>query len=171
LALTVRTERNHPRRPATPFVTRRAGTSDLGFPCGPPSAATTAAAPCSPIQAARVTTSAGLRCRIYRSQYCSSEQTGANSRPLGECHDNHCLACSHHAVPELVSPGEVYPMTVQKLHDASGEGLLTASISIACLALQTCFRCSIASIYQLAHGQSLKEAAREVYCLEVRPAQ
>jgi len=54
---------------------------------------------------------------------------------------------------------------VQKLNDAYGEGLLTASISVAFLALQTCFRCTKASAYQLAHGQSIKEAARKVNCL------
>ena len=136
LSLTVRSRGAKPRRPVTPFVSRRAGSSHSGFPCGPPSAATTAAAPCSPIQPARVTTSAGSQCRIHRSLYRSSQQTGANTRPLGESHDNRLLASSHHAVPELVSPGEVCPTTVQKL-DACGEGLLTASISEAFLALQT----------------------------------
>jgi len=52
---------------------------------------------------------------------------------------------------------------VQKL-DACGEELLTAIVSVAFLAPQTCFRCSIASTYQLALGQSIEEAAREVYC-------
>jgi len=47
---TVRHNRAKPRRPSTPFVSRRAGSRHSGFPCGPPSAATTAAAPCSPIQ-------------------------------------------------------------------------------------------------------------------------
>ena len=47
---TVRHNRAKPRRPGTPFVSRRAGSSHSGFPCGPPSAASTAAAPCSPIQ-------------------------------------------------------------------------------------------------------------------------
>jgi hypothetical protein len=47
---TVRHNRAKPRRPSTPFVSRRAGSSHSGFPCGPPSAATTATAPCSPIQ-------------------------------------------------------------------------------------------------------------------------
>jgi len=103
LSLTVRSQRNHPSRPVTPFVSRRAGSSHSGFPCGPPSAATTAAAPCSPIQPARVTTFAGSRCRIHWSLYRSSQQTGANPRPLGECHDNSFLASSHHTVPELVS--------------------------------------------------------------------
>jgi len=74
-------------------------------------------------------------------------------------------------VPECVFPGEACPTTVQKLNDAYGEGLLTAIVSVAFLAPQTCFRCSIASTYQLALGQSIKEAAREVYCLKVRPAQ
>jgi len=60
--------------------------------------------------------------------------------------------------------------TVQKLDDACGEGLITAIVSVAYLALQTCFRCSIASTYLLAHGQSIMEAAREVYCLKVGPA-
>jgi len=130
MSLTVRSQRNHPRRPVTPFVSRRAGSSHSGFPCGPPSAATTAAAPCSPIQPGRVTTSAGSRCRIHRSLYCSSQQTGANPRLLGECHDNRFLASSHHAVPELVSPGEVCSTTLQKL-DACGEELLTAIVSVA----------------------------------------
>jgi hypothetical protein len=116
LSLTVRSQGAKPRRPVTPFVSRRAGSSHSGFPCGPPSAATTAAAPCSPIQPARVTTSAGSRCRIHRSLYRSSQQTGANPRQLGECHDNHHLVGSYHVVPELVSPGEVCPTTVQKLH-------------------------------------------------------
>jgi len=39
------------------------------------------------------------------------------------------------------------------------------SRSVAFLALQTCFRCTKASTYQLALGQSVMEAAREVYCL------
>jgi len=56
---TVRHNRAKPRRPSTPFVSWRAGSSHSGFPCGPPSAATTAAAPCSLIQPMRVTTSAG----------------------------------------------------------------------------------------------------------------
>jgi len=47
---TVRDNRAKPRRPSSPFLSRRAGSSHSGFPCGPPSAATTAAAPCSPIQ-------------------------------------------------------------------------------------------------------------------------
>jgi len=165
LSLTVCSQGAKPHRPVTPFVSRRAGSSYSGFPCGPPSAATTAAAPCSLIQPARVTTSAGLRCRIHRSLYRSSQQTGANTRPLGECHDNCLLASSHHAVPELVSPGEVCPTTVQKLDDACGEELLTTIVSVPYLALQTCFRCTIASAYQLALGQSIMEAAREVYCL------
>jgi len=141
LSLTVRSQGAMPRRPVTPFVSRRAGSSHSGFPCRPPSAATTAAAPCSPIQPERVTTSAGSQCRIHRSLYRSSQQTGANPRLLGECHGNRFLASSHHVVPELVSPGEVCPTTVQKL-DAYGEGLLTGSISVAFLALQTYFRCT-----------------------------
>ena len=161
LSLTVRSQGTKPRHPVTPFVSRRAGRSHPGFPCAPPSAATTTAAPCSPIQPARVTTSAGSRCCIHRSLYRSSQQTGANPRPLGECHDNRLLASSHHAVPELVSPGEVCLTTVQKL-DADGEGLLNASISVAFLVLQTCFSCTKASTYQLANGQSIKEVAREV---------
>jgi hypothetical protein len=128
------------------------------------SAGTTATAPCSPIQPARVTTSAGSRCHIHRSLYRSSQQTGANPRLLGECHDNRFLATSRYAVPEFVSPGEVCPTTVQK-RDACGEELLTASVWVAFLAPQTCFRCSIASTYQLALGQSIKEARREVYCV------
>ena len=127
LPLTVRSQRNHPCCTVTPFVSRRAGSSHSGFPCGPQSAATTAAAPCSPIQPARATTSAGSRCRIHRSLYSSFQQTGANPRPLGECHDNCHLADSHHAVPELVSPGEVCSVTLQKL-DACGEELLTAIV-------------------------------------------
>jgi len=167
----VRSQGAKPCRPVTPFVSRRVGSSHSGFPCGPPSAATTAAALCSPIEPPRVTTSAGSRCRIHRSLHRSSQRTGANPRPLGECHDNRFLARSNHAVPELVSPGEVCPTTVQKL-DACGEELLTAIISVAYLALQTCFRRSIASTYQLTHGQSIKVAAREVYCLlMVGPAQ
>jgi hypothetical protein len=165
LSLTVRRQGAKPHRPVTPFVSRQAGSSHSGFPCGPPSAATTAAAPCSPIQPARVTTSAVSRCRVHRSLYRSSQQTGANPRPLGECHDNRLLASSHHAVPELVSPGEVCPTTVQKLNDACGEQRLTAIVLVAYLALQTCFRCTIASTYQLALGQSIMEAAREAYCL------
>ena len=145
-------------------MSRRAGSSHSGFPCGPPSAATTAATPCSLIQPARVTPSAGSRCRIHSCLYHSSQQTGANPRPLGECHDNRHLASSHHAVPEFESLGEVCPTTVEKL-DACGEGLLTASISVAFLALQTCSCCTKSSTYQLAHAQSMKEAAREVYCL------
>jgi len=164
LSLTVRSQGAKPRRPVTPVVSRRASSSHSGFPCGPPSAATTAAAPCSLIQPARVTTSAGSRCRIHRSLLRSSQQTGANPRPLGECHDNCLLASSHHAVPKLVSPGEVCPTTVLKL-DACGERLLTTSISVAFLALQTCFCCTKASAYQLALGQSIMEAAREVHCL------
>jgi len=116
LSLTVRSQGAKPRRPVTPFVSQRAGSSHSGFPCGHPSAATTGAAPCSLIQPARVTTSAGSRCRFHRSLYRSSQQTGANPRPLGECHDDRLLPSSHHAVPELVSPGEVCPTTVQKLH-------------------------------------------------------
>jgi len=164
LSLTVRPQGAKPRRPVTPFVSRRAGSSHSGFPCGPPSAATTAAAPCSPMQPARVPASAGSRCRIHTSLYRSSQQTGANPRPLGECHDTRLLATSHHAVPELVSPGEVCPTTVLK-HDACGEGLLTASITVAFLALQTCFCCTKAAAYQLAPGLSIMKAAREVYCL------
>jgi hypothetical protein len=164
LSLTVRSQRYHPCRPVTPLVSRRAGSSHSGFPCAPPSAATTAAAPCSPIQPARVITSAGSRCRFHRSLFRSSQQTGPNPRPFGECHENRFLASSHHAVPALVSPGEVCPTTVPKL-DACGEELLTAIVSVAYLALQTCFRCTIASAYQLALGQSIMEAAREVYCL------
>jgi len=164
LSLTVRSQGAKPRRPVTPFVSRRAGSSDSGFPCGPPSAATTAAAPCSLIHPARITTSAGSRCRIHRSQYRSSQQTGANPRPLGECHDNRLLVGSHHAVPEFVSPGEVCPTTVQKL-DGCGEELLTAIGLVAFLAPQTCFCCLIASTSQLALGLSIMEAAREVYCL------
>ena len=115
LSLTVRSQGAKPRRPVTPFMSLGAGSSHSGFPCGPHSAATTAAAPCSLNQPARVTTSAGSRCRIHRSLYRSSQQTGANPRPLGECHDNRLLASSHHAVPELVCPGEECPTTVQKL--------------------------------------------------------
>jgi hypothetical protein len=62
-------------------------------------------------------------------------------------------------------------MTVQKLIDAWGEELLTAIVLVAYLAQQTCFRCSIASTYQLTHGQSTMDVARDVYCLKVRPAQ
>jgi len=156
--------RSQAHHPVTLFVSRRAGCSHSGFPCGPSSAATTAAAHCSLIQPARVTTSAGSRCRIHRSLYHSSHQTGANPRPLGECHDNRLLASSDHAVLELVSLGEVCPMTVQKL-DACGEELLTAIVSVAYLALQTCFRGTKACTYQLALGQSISEAVREVYCL------
>jgi hypothetical protein len=47
---TVRHNRAKPRRPSTPFVSRRACSSHSGFRCRPPSAATSAAAPCSPIQ-------------------------------------------------------------------------------------------------------------------------
>jgi len=129
LSLTVRSQGAKPRRPVTPFVSQRASSSHSGFRCGPPSAATTAAALCSPIQPARVTTSAGSRCRIHRSQYRSSQQTGANPRPLGECHDNRLLASSHHAVPELVSPGEECPQTVQKLNDAYADGLSSPRLS------------------------------------------
>jgi len=144
--------------------------SHAGFPCGPPAAATTATARCSPIKPARVTTSAGSRCRIHRSVYCSSQQTGVNPRTLSECHDNRLQAGSYHAVSKLVSPGEVCATTVQKL-DACGKELLIAIVSVGYLALQTCFRCSISSTYRLAHGQSIKETAREVYCLKLRPAQ
>jgi hypothetical protein len=164
LSLTVRSQRRHPCRLVTPLVSQQAGSSHSGFPCGPPSAATTAPALCSPIERAGVTTSAGSQCRFHRSLYRSSQQTGANPRPLGECHDNRSLAGSHHAVAELVSPGEVCPTTVQKVN-ACGEELLTAIVSVAYLALHTCFRCTIASTYQLALGQSMSEAAREVYCL------
>ena len=136
------------------------------------SAATTAAAPCSLIQPAKVSTSAGSRFRIHRSLYRCSQQSGVNPRPWGECHDNRFQACSHHVVPEFVSPGEVCHTTVQKLHWCWWRRtVLTASVSVAFLALQTCFRSLIASTYQLAHGQSMKEATREVYCLKVRPAE
>jgi hypothetical protein len=151
-------------------MSRRAGSSHSGYPCGPPSAATTAAALYSPMQLGRVTTSAGSRCRIHRSLYRSSQQSGANPRPLGECQDNRILASGDHAVPELVSPGEVWITTVHK-QDTYGEGLLTASISVAFLALQTCFCCTKASTYQLALGLSIMEGVREVYCVKVRPAQ
>jgi len=116
LSVPVHSQGAKTRHPVTPFVTRRAGSSHSGFPCGPPSAATTAVAPCLLIQPARVTTSAGSRCRIHRSLWGSSQQTGAHPRLLGGCHDNRLLASSHHVVPELVSPGEVCPTTVQKLH-------------------------------------------------------
>jgi hypothetical protein len=170
LSLTVRLQGAKPRRPVTPCVSRLAGSSHSGVPCGPPSGATTAAAPCLLIQPGRVSTSPGSRCRIHSSLYLSSQQTGANPRLLGECHDNRFLASSHHEVPELVSPGEVCPTTAQKLY-ACGETLFTASISVAFLALHTCFCPLQASTYQLALGKSIMEATREVYCLKVRPAQ
>jgi hypothetical protein len=116
LLLTVRSQGAMLRRPVTPFVSWHAGYSHSGFPCGPPSAATPATAPCSLIQPAMVTTSAGSQCRIHRSLYRSSQKTGANPRPLAECHNHRLLASSHHVVPELVSTGEVWSMTVQNLH-------------------------------------------------------
>jgi len=136
------------------------------------SAATTAVAPYSPKQPVRVITFAGTRCRINRSLYRSSQQTGANPRPLGECHDNRLLAGSHHAVPEFVSLEKVCPTMVPKLHWCWWRRtVLTAIVSVAFLAPQTCFRCKRASTYQLPRGQSIKEAARQVYWLMVRPAQ
>ena len=45
-----------PRRPVTPFGSRRADSSHSRIPCGRSSAATIAAAPCSPIQPTRVFT-------------------------------------------------------------------------------------------------------------------
>lgn len=74
-------------------------------------------------------------------------------------------------VPELVSPGEVCPIMVQKL-DASGDELLTMNVLVAQLALQTYFRHSLRSTYEPAHEQSIMEAEREVYSwLVVGPAQ
>jgi hypothetical protein len=161
LSLTVPSQSRHPAWPGIPFVSHRAVSSHSGFTCGPPSAATTTATPCLPIPPARVTTSAGTQCRIHRSLYGSSQQTSANPRPLGECHDNHLLDGSHHVVPEFVSPADVFPTTVQKFGPC-GDGFLTGVVSVAYFALQTCFHCSIASTSQPAHGQYKQEAAREV---------
>jgi len=47
---TVRPWKSQAPPSSTPFVSRRAGSSHSRFPCGRSSAATTAAAPCSPVQ-------------------------------------------------------------------------------------------------------------------------
>ena len=171
LSLTVRSQGAKQRRPVTFFVSRRAGSSHSEFPCGPPTASTTAAALCLPIQPARGTTSAASRCRMHRSLYRSSQRTGANPSPLGECHIKRLPASSHHGVPEFVFARDVCPITVPKLHLCLWKRTdVTVIVLVAYLALQTCFRCTIASTYKLALGQSMMEAAREVYCLKVRRA-
>jgi len=140
-------------------MSQRACSSQLWFPCGSPSTATTAAALCLLIQHARVTTSAGSQRRIYRSLHCSSQQTGANPRPLHECHDNRLLASNHHAVPKFVSRGEVCPMRVQKLHwYLWGRTVLSAIVSVAYLALQTCFRCTISTCSWVVHNRGCKRS-------------
>jgi len=151
-------------------VSRRGSSSHSGFACEPPSASTTTTALCSLIQPARVSTSAGSRCHIHWSICSGSQRTGANPRLLGECHHIRHLTSSDEAGSDLVSPGEVCPMVVQMLDDY-GEDLPTAIVSVAYLALQTCFRTTIASTYQLALGQAVTVAAIEVYCVKVRPAQ
>jgi hypothetical protein len=134
--------------------------------------ATTNIAPGWLIQHERVTTSACSQCRIHMSLYPSSQQSGANRRLLGQCDDNILLAKSHHAVQELVSPGEECPTTLQKLHwFLSRRTNLSAIVSVAHLALQACCLCKIASPYHLAYGQSIVQTSREVYCLNVIPAQ
>jgi len=56
--------------------------------------------------------------------------------------------------------------------DAYGEGPLNESISVEFHMLQICFRCKIATTYQLAHAQYIKEAAREVLTMLIlEPAQ
>ena len=113
LSLTVYSQGAKPCRPVIPFVSRRAGSSHSGFPCGPRSAATTATAPCSLIQLVRVTTSAGSRYCIHRSLYHSSQQTGANPRQLGHISNNSSFRQKHLGVPDGSdgSDGTSYPLT------------------------------------------------------------
>jgi hypothetical protein len=51
--------------------------------------------------------------------------------------------------------------------DAYAEELFTAIVLVVYLTLPTCFRCTIASAYQLPLAQSIMGAAREVYSLKV----
>lgn len=165
LSLKVRVQNRYPRYQVTPFMSQRGGSSHSGFPYGPPSATTTASAACSPIQLATVTTSAGSWFHFHKSLYCNFQQTGGNPKPSGECHKYSILANSHHAIPELELLGKVSSMMVEKCIDAYGDGLVTMSISVPFLVLLTCFCCTKASAYQVAHWQTIKQAAREVYCL------
>jgi hypothetical protein len=52
-------------------------------------------------------------------------------------------------------------MKVLKFDDAWVTEFLTAVVFVACLALQICFHCSIASTYQLTLRQSIIKTARE----------